>query len=486
MTTVDTTAETATEKTTAELGEAFTSFAVGQNTDSVPAPVIERVKHSILDVLGCALYGRPDPTVRPAHEHLTRTDRGSEATLFGSTRKLSVGNAALLNSTYIHTTELAEGFTRALVHPSTIVVPAVFAAAERDGRSGADVLVATSVAYELLIRLGMSVGPPLVLEQGLHPPATMGPFATTAALANLAGMDQATAANALGIIACSVPTTLIAAAYDHATVKDLFQGLGSAASLQAADLAAAGLTGVHDWLGSWYRAIPRHYDLTPIGTDLGTYWHTSSGGLRVKTRPVMAMAQPTTASLYKLLRERAVDVETITDVLVESSNRIELGRIYHPATVVSARASIPFLVAAALCEPERFTEDKYLLSFIEERQLTDPKVNALQDRVRLAVDPEFDHNLEKATPNAEGPYMKFEARVTITTADGEKIVTYEDMFSLGTGNMTREMTADKFLAVTANALAPETARAVVDAVWRLEEAERVDDLIALLAGGTSA
>lgn len=478
---------TSTDQTTvdsARLAAEFSRFAVTQDAGTIPPAVLERVKHSILDVLGCALYGRPEEAVRPAYDYYTRTDHGADATILGTSRRLSTANAALLNSTFIHTTELAEGFTRALVHPSTVVVPAVLAVAERDGRSGMDVLVATAVGYELLIRLGMTVGPPLVLEQGLHPPATLGPFATTAALANLSGMDEGTANHALGIVACSVPTTLMAAAYDHATVKDLFQGFSSAAAVRAADLAAAGLTGVRDWLGAWYASVPRRYDLTPIGAGLGTHWHTGSGGLRIKTRPVMAMAQPTTAALWQLLGERRVDPDAITDVLVESSKRIELGRIYHPAEVVSARASIPFLVAAALREPERFVADRYLLSFITEAQLTDPHVTALQDKVRLGVDPEFDHNLERARPNSRGPYMKFEARVTITMNDGEKIVAYQDMFALGTGNMTREQTADKFRAVTAAALPPATAAAVVDTVWRLDELDGVGELVGLLASAT--
>jgi 2-methylcitrate dehydratase PrpD len=471
---------------TATLADQFTGFAITQNANTVPAHVLERVKHSVLDVLGCALYGRPESAVRPAYELIRRTDRSAEATLIGSTDKVSAGNAALVNSAFIHTTELAEGFTRALVHPSTVMVPAVLAVAERDRRTGMDVLVAAATGYELLIRLGMTVGPPLVLEQGLHPPATLGPFATTAALANLGGLDEATARHALGVVCCSIPSTLMAAAYDHATVKDLFQGFSASAAVLATDLAAAGLTGVRDWLGAWYRSVPRTYDLTPIGTDLGTYWHTGSGGLRIKTRPVMAMAQPTTAALYKLFGERTVDPDRIVDVLVESSKRIELGRIYHPAELVSARASIPFLAAAALCEPKEFVADRYLLNFINERQLTDPRIAALQDKVRLAVDPQFDHNLERARPNAEGPYMKFEARVTITMDDGEKIVAYEDMFALGTGNMTREQTADKFLNVTADALPAEVGRQVVEAVWRLDEAESVDPLIALLARGSAA
>src|SRR3546814_2526397 len=149
-----------------------------------------------------------------------------------------------MNSTFIHTTELAEGFTRALVHPSTVIVPAVMAVAERDGRSGMDVLVATSVGYELLIRLGMTVGASLVLEQGLHPPATLGGFAAAATLSSLAGFDEAQTRNAPGIVACNIPTPPMPAGYDHATVKDLFQGQPAHLRLPATELTRNGLTGL--------------------------------------------------------------------------------------------------------------------------------------------------------------------------------------------------------------------------------------------------
>src|SRR3546814_13064239 len=100
--------------------------------------------------------------------------------------------------------------------------------------------------------------------------------------------------------------------------------------------------------GSWYRSVPRKFDLAPIPDRLGEYWHTGSGGIRIKTRPVMAMAQPTMGSLYDLLEQREIDPNQITDILVQSSKRIELGRIYHPPEILSARARIPFLVASLL------------------------------------------------------------------------------------------------------------------------------------------
>src|SRR3546814_17528739 len=130
----------------------------------------------------------------------------------------------------------------------------------------------------------------------------------------------------------------------------------------------------------------------------------------------MAMAQPTMGSLYDLLEQREIDPNQITDILVQSSKRIELGRIYHPAEIVSARASIPFLVASVLHNRDRFIADPYFLRFLDEDMLVDKEIGAIQDIVRLETDDESDFTLDRAPPNATGPYLKFQPRVTITLA----------------------------------------------------------------------
>ena len=105
------------------------------------------------------------------HSCRTRTRQGGdpEATVVCGGRKLSAHNAALINGTYAHSTELFESFTRAMVHPGDVVIPAVMAVAERDV-SGASVVAAIAVGYEILSRIGLSVGLPWLLDQGFHTP----------------------------------------------------------------------------------------------------------------------------------------------------------------------------------------------------------------------------------------------------------------------------------------------------------------------------
>src|SRR3546814_9120405 len=86
------------------LTELTSAFIAGQDASSVPDHVIERVKHSILDALGCGVYGRPNEAVQPYLEY-TRANGGTPvSTVFGSEFKVDATSAALMNSTLIHTT----------------------------------------------------------------------------------------------------------------------------------------------------------------------------------------------------------------------------------------------------------------------------------------------------------------------------------------------------------------------------------------------
>lgn len=313
-----------------------------------------------------------------------------------------------------------------------------------------------------------------MLRQGLHPPATLGTFGAAAAVARLLDLDEAAVGHVLGIAACCVPTQLIAAMYRHATVKDLFQAYASSVGVQAADLAVAGMTGPDGWLEAWARAVPRTLDLDRVTDRLGSFWHLSSGGLHFKLLPVMAMAAPTLGALRQVHTEHPdLDPDTVEDVLVESSGRIELGRIDHPENVVSARGSLPFLAASVLRHREEFLADRYFLDFIRPPLLTDPDVRALASRVRLAVDPEFDHNMETAWP------MRFEARVTVTAA-GRRLVGYHDTWP-ETSTMSYPDVAEKFLALAEKRLGAARAAEVVDAVAGLDALDDVAELTALLA-----
>jgi 2-methylcitrate dehydratase PrpD len=157
-----------------------------------------------------------------------------------------------------------------------------------------------------------------------------------------------------------------------------------------------------------------------------------------------------------------------------------LSDVYEVDTLVAARASIPFLAAAALVRPEEFTADYYCIKFLRDELLHDDRIRQLSRKVRLGVDPEFVHNLEYAPHGDPSHYMKFEARVTVKMKDGTKHVAYKDVFAAGTGNMSRDDVARKFRACVEGLMPDDRAEQVIDTVWNLEKLSDVTELARLM------
>jgi len=455
---------------------ALAGFVAATRYEDLPPEVVDRIKKSLLDALGCVVYGSSlaasQAPLRYLDDDLVRrpaVDGGRSA-----------ADEAMLNATFIHTTEYGETFARAVVHPGTVVVPAALAVCGRRRLTGRDLVTAMTVGFEVDVRLGLAAGHKLIMEQRLHAPSIWGSFASTAAVANALSFDRGQAAAALGVASCLVPSALQEALRQHATVKDIYQGYASALGVTAGAMVGSGITGPADWVEPWFAAVIDDYDLAGLVDGLGERWNVASGGLRIKTRPVMAMAQPTLEALTGLLRAGPVEAGRVDRVVVESSGRIEMGRIYRPEGIVSARAAIPFLVAAALVDQPRFLSDTYLTDFIRPEQFVDARVNAIADTVELVTDPTFDDNFERAAPGGPDAYQKYEARVTIHLSDGTVRTRYADLFAIGTGRMTWDEVAAKFHALTRDRLPPERAEAILATVGDLENCPDVGALAAMV------
>jgi 2-methylcitrate dehydratase PrpD len=456
------------------LSQRINRFTAATEFDDLPADVVERGKRSLLDTLGCAIFGRDAAAPGLILDWTRRTQVGDEATIVCDGGRSTAFGAALANGAFVHSTELAETFTRAFMHPSSCVIPAAFAVAERQRKRGADLLTAIAVGYELLIRFGLAVSPEFALEQGMHPPATLAVFGATAAAASLLGLGEDQAASALGIAAGNAPTAIKAATDQQATVKDLYQAYAGALATMCADLAALGLTGPAAWLEPWVAAIVR--TLKPQAfAGLGDEWQISSGGLKFKLVPIMGMGQPVLAAVKDIHEQGPLTVGAIESIVVESSDRIFLSDVGYPRNAAAMRASIPFLVAAALVRRDEFLADhRHLVRFLRDDLLADAAIEALAARVELRADPAITATMES------GPRRTLDARVTLRFHDGSTRAAYHDIWP-EVANLTYDDVAAKFRAVTAGRLPEARAEAVIARVAEVDLIDDVSELARLLA-----
>ena len=136
----------------------------------------ERAALHVLDWMACASAGsRTEPGL--AMGRFARTlAPGPCATFAGP--GLSEGDAALVNGSLGNVLEMDDFYRTAIVHPGPVLVPAALAMAQASGATGPQMLDALVKGFDIMIRLGRSVGP--AHYRYFHNTATCGVFGAAA------------------------------------------------------------------------------------------------------------------------------------------------------------------------------------------------------------------------------------------------------------------------------------------------------------------
>lgn len=334
------------------VAQALAGWALGLSR--VDDDVAHAVARHLLDGLGTAVAGYRSGAVAPAVAVATAMTAPAQATVLGDGRRVPAAAAALANGALVHAEDFDDTHTGALVHPTAVVLPAVFAAGQRAGASGREVLVAAAVGYETIIRLGASVKHGFH-ARGFHATSVCGTPAAALAAARLGGADVPTAVNALGI-AGSQAGGLLEFLHTDATTKQLHPGWAAHAGIVAADLAAAGATGPASVVEGAYGLVPSFAGSPPQGVadDLGSVWHLLA--TTVKPYPVCQLshaALDAVAALSPPVDPAAIDHVEV-DVPTDSVPIVcePAARKHAPTTAYEAKFSLPWCVAARLVDGE--------------------------------------------------------------------------------------------------------------------------------------
>src|SRR5271169_4832901 len=95
--------------------------------DGLPEAAVEWAKMGILDTVGVTLAGSREPCAQIV---LRVSDTAGPALVFGSSQRLSVTNAALVNGTASHALDFDDCSNTLGGHPSVPILPGLFALAD--------------------------------------------------------------------------------------------------------------------------------------------------------------------------------------------------------------------------------------------------------------------------------------------------------------------------------------------------------------------
>src|SRR5690349_6213324 len=213
---------------------------------ALPAPVVERAKYHVLDTLAAMVSGAPLLPGRRAIEYVTALGGTPEAGIVGSRVITSAANAALANGMLAHADETDDAYYLALVHPGCSIVPAALAMAERNLRSGAALLRAVVLGYDVCARISKTLGIERFRSAGHSTHSYGGTFGAAAAGA-LAGINAEQARYLLSYAAQQASgLSCWARDVEHVEKAFDFGGMPARNGVTAATMVASGFTGVED------------------------------------------------------------------------------------------------------------------------------------------------------------------------------------------------------------------------------------------------
>jgi len=458
---MDTVTSTDTTSSTRTLCEFLSAIRFEQ----IPAPVIARTEELFLDWFASALAGKDARPTRVMEKFAeTMGPRDGDSEILVSRKKTSPLFAALINGAASHFVEQDDLHNSSVLHPGTVVFPAVLAAAQSTRASGREFLAAAVAGYECGVRVGEFLG--RSHYKVFHTTGTAGKLAAAAGVAHLLKLDAERMQHCLGS-AGTMAAGLWEFLRDAADSKQLHTAKAAADGLMAAYIARDGFTGarkIFEGKQGMAAGMSSDADARWLTDGLGTRWATAETSF--KFHASCRHTHPSADALLALMQERKLKADDIASVTahVHQGALDVLGPVTDAQTIHQSKFSMGFVLAlvanlqrASLAD---FTDDA----------LRDTKLRAFHDKVAMTLDPIVDQAYPK----------RWFGHVSVKTRDGRELDKRIESPKGDPDNvLSRAELEDKALrlaAFTGGANAAEM-KDVIARIWQLHDAADVRDFL---------
>lgn len=446
-------------------------FSADIRLDHLPAPVVERARFLVLDLVGNIVRARHDAESTASFLAATRAMglAAGNAGVFGDAARYTPAGAAFLNGALAHSLDFDDTHAAGSLHPGAPVIPAALAAGEMVGASGSDVLAAIIAGYEITCRVALALPAGEHYDRGFHPTATCGAFGAAAAAARVFGLDAAGIEGAMGTVLSQCAGSL-QFLVNGAWTKRFQVGWSAMNGLMAATLVREGFKGTIEALEGRH-GFMRAYAPNPTPAravqDLGGVFELMNTA--VKPYPSCRYGHASIDAALALRVEHGLKPEEIERVTLglPRAGMMLIGlppeKKSDPHNVVDGQFSGPFVVASALATGA-MGWDSY-------RLLQDPTVRSLLPKIACEQDPEieaeFPANMSgKVTIVARG--QTFVRKVVVPKGEPSNFLTEDELRA-------------KFSGLAEAVLGPERTARLASEVLAIDHVADVSSLMRLAA-----
>ena len=388
---------------TANITRQLARYMVEARDRALPADVARETRHRILDTLGAIVSGAQMKPGEAAIRYVQGQGGTPESSVLTTSIKTSAVNAALANGMFGHADETDDFEPVTKAHPGCAVVPAALAVAEREGRSGTEVVRAVALGYDLCCRFLMALGPDHVRATHRSAEGTSATFGAVAAAASLARLDERGMRHALSYAAQQVSGIWSwTRDNDHIEKAFDFGGMGARNGVTAALMVQSGFTGVDEVLDGEHNMIdalstePRHEQMI---AGLGSRFFVTETA--IKTFSVGYPIQAPLDALLTLRRQHGLTADNVTRIVARLPE--DGARIVNDSAMPDVNCQ--YILAVGLIDGAVSFADSH-----SHERMKDPRVLAVKERIQLVAD--------RALMDPDAPRS---GRVEVTLRDGREL-----------------------------------------------------------------
>lgn len=447
------------------ISQHLATFAYDLDFDSLPAPVVEKIKLHLLDSIGISLASSTMDFAATVHQTATGIGAGSESTVIGFGTRLSMVFAALVNGTLAHGIDFDDTHIGAVLHVSASIDAAALAVGEATKASGRRLIESLAAGMEASIRLGL-VARGGFNRRGMHQTGMCTPFGACLTAGKLLGLSQGALEDGLGI--CGTMASGITQ-IERSWLKRMNPGWAAHSGIIAASMAKNGFIGPREVFEGTHGVFPSHLGANQdfpwelVTERLGADWEVLN--IAVKPYPACHYTHAFIDCAEYLRQKHSINPADIEHIECKASDGIvsmvlePKDEKVRPQNPYMAQFSVQYLVAAMLIKGYVNLDTVYY------EPLDDPEVLELAQKIAWAPDPESDFP------------KNFPGELCITLKDGQQVSRREPFNRGGPRNpLSKDAVIAKFLDNASRRLSNTRSQALLDMVDSLEALEDVSRL----------
>ncbi|MBI3061383.1 MAG: MmgE/PrpD family protein, partial [Deltaproteobacteria bacterium] len=382
-------------KTLKTLAQIMAEYAFSLTYDSIPKEVMSAARRHLADSMACALGAYHTAAAEKARSYAVEQGGRGDATIIGTEQKVPAALAALVNGTMVRYLDANDIYLFSRGGPSghfSDGTPALLALAEKYGRSGEELLACLVASYEIQAALAESFN---FWDCGLHAETNVA-WVVPIVAARLMGATPKEAVHACGLSLATgtVLNTWLRPGRGVPMIKGVAVGLVLEHALEAAELAALGVTATEDALETVFSSLGRlsasAIDTTHI-EKLGKRW--TAGRNMIKAYPAQLYTQAAIEAALRLCRG-GIRADRIRKLTLYGHRSVCGGvqgspEAFAPTSQEAADHSTPYVMATALLRG-RLTAREY-----DGAPWKTAEVKALMAKIKLVREAQRDRALDK-------------------------------------------------------------------------------------------